>query len=124
MWSGRKQKMSQQEISEAEVQIIRWGEKILTPLLIAGFIGIVSYLSHVGTTMAQLATEHNSYNATNGDVKKAITSLDEKIESQVKAQQQIEITVQRIDTSQQNLKEQMNDLKSQNAEIIRLLRRD
>jgi len=115
--------MSQQEISEAEVRIIRWGEKVLTPLLIAGFIGIVSYLSHVGSTMAQLATEHNSYNSTNGDVKQAINSLESKIQGQVQAQQKIEVTVQRIDTSQQNLKEQMDDLKVQNNEIIRLLRR-
>lgn len=114
--------MSQQEISEAEVKIIRWGEKVLTPLLIAGFIGVVSYLSHVGSTMAQLEATHNSYNATNGDVKSALKGLDTKIQDQVQAQRKIEVTVQRIDTNQQNIKEQMDDLKIQNTEIIRLLR--
>lgn len=114
--------MSQQEISEAEVKIIRWGEKVLTPLLIAGFIGVVSYLSHVGNTMAQLEATHNSYNATNGDVKNALKGLDTKIQDQVQAQRKIEVTVQRIDTNQQNIKEQMDDLKIQNTEIIRLLR--
>lgn len=110
------------EISSAEIRIIRWGEKILTPLLIAGFIGIITFLIHVGNTMAQLSQEQVTINGDKKTIYETLEKLDEKIDDQRADAQQVKITIQRMDSNQQNLKEQMTDLKQQNIEIIRLLR--
>lgn len=114
--------MSSTEISEAEVRIIRWGERVLTPLLIAGFIGVVTYLAGVGNTMAQLTAEHDKYNATNGDLKAAVTKLNDKVEEQLEGQHALEVTVKRIETTQGHYKSQIEDIKRQNTEILRLIR--
>ena len=122
-------KMSPQEITQAEIRIIRWGEKILTPLLVAGFIGIISFLIHVGNTVAQLSKEQEGMNGEKVTIYQSLEKLDEKISAQTNEAQSIKITIQRIDTNQQNFKEQIVELKRQNVEmqrqnmeIIRLLR--
>lgn len=114
--------LSQAEISSAEIRIIRWGEKILTPLLVAGFVGVITFLIHVSNTMAQLTNEQGALNKYKDDINQTLHVLDARIEAQNKVQQKTEITLQRIDTNQQHFKDQIIDLKIQNAEIIRLLR--
>jgi len=113
--------MTTEQISAAEIKIIRWGEKVLTPVLVAGFIGVVSFLIHVGNSMAQLETEQRKYNDNDQRVQQELVSVNVKLDDAVKAQQSIEITIQRIDTTQQNLKENIQELKLQNTKIIELL---
>ena len=114
--------MTDLQISEAEVKIIRWGEKILTPLLIAGFMGIVSFLWGVNNTVAQLGTEHIKYNDTNGDLKASVEKLNVKVDHQLATQHKLEVSMEHLSTTQGNFEKQVDDIKAQNSEIIRLLR--
>lgn len=111
------------EISEAEIKIIRWGEKILAPLLVAGFIGVAGFLFGVNGTLAQLKGEHETYNANDTEVQDTLRRVELKLEERAIQQQKIEVFVGRMDATQQAIKEQVTDLKTQNAEILRLLRR-
>jgi hypothetical protein len=116
------QKMTPQEISETEVRIIRWGEKILTPLLIAGIIAISGFLVTVNKTVAQLEDRQVTYVASNAELKVYLTRLETKIELQADARQKIEIAVERVMANQAGLASQVDDLKKQNVEIIKILR--
>jgi len=115
--------MTTEQISAAEIKIIRWGEKVLTPVLVAGFIGVVSFLIHVGNSMAQLETEQRKYNDNDRHVQQELASVNVKLDNTIRAEQNIEITIQRIDTTQQNFKEDIHELKRQNTKIIELLSR-
>jgi len=116
------QKMTPQEISETEVRIIRWGEKILTPLLIAGIIAISGFLVTVNKTVAQLEDRQVTYVASNAELKVYLSRLEGKIEAQADARQKIEIAVERVMANQAGLASQVDDLKKQNVEIIKILR--
>ena len=111
------------EISEAEIKIIRWGVSIFSPLLVAGFIGVVGFLFGVNGTLAQLKGEHETYNANDTEVQDTLRRVELKLEERAIQQQKIEVFVGRMDATQQSIKEQVTDLKTQNAEILRLLRR-
>lgn len=115
-------KMSSQEISETEVRIIRWGEKVLTPLLIAGVIAISGFLITVNKTVAQLEDRQTAYVASNTELKVYLSRLDGKIEEQATARQKIEVTMERVIANQAGLADQVGDLKDQNIEIIKILR--
>jgi len=114
--------MSPKEITEAEIRIIRWGEKILTPLLVAGFIGIIGYLANVGQVVAELQADHNNYDAKNGDFNDAVKEVRDEQQKILKSHHALEINLQRLDTSQSYIKEEVKDIKQQNAEILRILR--
>jgi hypothetical protein len=115
-------KMSAQEISETEIRIIRWGEKVLTPLLIAGVIAISGFLVTVNKTVAQLEDRQVAYVASNTELKVYLSRLEGKIEAQADARQKIELAVERVMANQAGLAEQVSDLKDQNIEIIKILR--
>ena len=116
--------MSKEEISEAEVTIIRWGEKILTPILVGGFLGIITYLAHVNTTLAELNGAHVVYDASNGDLKTAVKDVQSQQKQILDQQKTIEINVKKIETHQDHFKQQITDLKAQNAEILYILRKE
>jgi len=115
-------KMTPQEISETEIRIIRWGEKVLTPLLIAGVIGVAGFLITVNKTVAQLEDGQQAYVSNNTELKVYLSRLEGKIEEQAHARQKIEIAVERVVANQEGLREQVTDLKEQNIEIIKILR--
>ena len=116
------QKMTPQEISDTEIRIIRWGEKVLTPLLIAGVIAISGFLITVNKTVAQLEDRQTAYVESSTELKVYMSRLDGKIEEQAHARQKIEIAVERVMANQAGLADQVSDLKDQNNEIIKILR--
>lgn len=115
--------MTPTQISQAEVSLLRWVEKIGTPLIIAGFIGMAGFLSHVSSTMAELKSEHGNYNQNNVSVTAVLHKVEDKIDEQNKTQKATDINVQKVITQQENFRSQIEDMKVQNQEIIRLLRR-
>lgn len=123
MLLGIGQQMTEQEISEAEIRIIRWGEKILTPLLVAGFLGIISFLVYVNETVAQLQTEHEKYNGLNGDITQSIKNLDSKVESLREEQQETEVKIGIIQTNQTHVVEELKELKDLNLKILNYLKK-
>jgi hypothetical protein len=114
--------MSQKEITEAEIRIIRWGEKILTPLLVAGFVGVIGYLANVGNVVAQLQSDHKNYDSQNGDINITVDQVRAEQQKILRSHHALEINLQRLDTSQSYIKEEVKDIKQQNAEILRILR--
>lgn len=114
--------MSPQEISDTEIQIIRWGEKVLTPLLVAGVLAITGFLITVNKTVAQLEDRQETYVSSNTELKVYLSRLEGKIEEQTHARQKVEIAVGRMEASQEAIREQVSDLKDQNTEIIKILR--
>jgi hypothetical protein len=115
-------KMTPQEISDTEIRIIRWGEKVLTPLLIAGVIAISGFLVTVNKTVAQLEDRQTAYVSSNTELKVYLSRLEGKIEEQSSARQKIELAVERVMANQTGLANQVDTLQDQNMEIIRLLR--
>jgi hypothetical protein len=117
-------KMSPQEISETEIRIIRWGERILTPLLVAGVIAISGFLVTVNKTVAQLEDRQTAYVSSNTELKVYLSRLEGKIEAQADARQKIELAVERVMANQASLADQVETLREQNMEIIKILRSD
>lgn len=116
------QPMNDVKISEAEVSFIRWIEKLGTPLLITAVIAVAAFGVDIRDTVAQLAGEHDRYNEINGSINAKISQISQKIDQQNRLQQQLELSVKRIETRQEGYKEQIDDIKTQNAEILRLIR--
>ena len=114
--------MTDKQISEAEVKIIRWGEKILTPLLVAMILGMAAWVGSMNDSIAQLAGEHDRYNDNNAVIKSEVTKINDKLDRQNNSQQQLELSVKRIETRQEYYKDQIQDVKEQNAQILKLLR--
>lgn len=114
--------MNDQKISEAEVSFIRWVEKLGTPLLVAAILTVAAFSVNIRDTVAQLNVEHDRYNEFNQDINKKISAISNKIDQQNRLQQQLELSVKRIETRQEGYKEQIQDIKTQNAEILRLIR--
>ena len=113
-----------EEISVLELSIIRWGEKILTPLLIAGFVAISSFLFNINSTVAELAKEHESFNENKDGVASALAKIHAKMDHQTEVQHKLEINAKRMETRQEHLKEDIDVLNKNVTEILKLLRDD
>ncbi len=56
------------------------------------------------------------------DVRVEVQEIKQKQSHIIDSQHSIEVTVERIETHQENLREEMRYMKAQNAEILRILR--
>ena len=110
------------DIGTTEIRLIRWGVKILTPLLTAGLLAVVTYMFGIGNTLAELTAKQDNYKNSTITLKQSVDKLSKKTDDQLESQHTVEVQVERIETHQEHFKQEIKDIKNQNAEIIRLLR--
>jgi hypothetical protein len=109
-------------ISDEEWGLIKWVERLLTPLLIVTIIG--GFTAYLQMTSAQAQTEQRIQTLEQRRLEAAdeVVQIKHKQTEILQSQHSIELTVERVETNQSNLRDQVTDIKAQNTEILRLLR--
>jgi hypothetical protein len=111
-----------ENISVAEVKAVRWVERILAPIIVAAVVALATCTSAAQNDLVLLQAEVSTITKVNGATKKAIVEIKEVQHKTLEAQHLLDLRVTKIQANQGNLKEDVQELKAQNMEIIRLLR--
>lgn len=116
------QEPTTEPITKTELAIVRWLEKILSPLIVLAVAGLIGFSLQVSNSMAELRKDHEGYNSNNGKIESSIKELDVKQDKLIKSQYDLEKHVKELEVHQGHVREEVRDLKSQNSEILRILR--
>lgn len=114
------------EMTADEVKSIRWVEHVLVPVLLLS-VGILSTCAaKTQDTVTKLQTQQ-AVTAELAMIAKdeatiAIKALTDNQATMLKQQHKIEVNVQRIDTRQEAIEEDVEDMKAQNTEMLKILR--
>lgn len=110
------------EITDTEVKAIRWVEHILAPLVVISVLGLATFAMSADTTMAELAKDHERYDTATQELKADVKDIRVGQEAQIESQHAIEVTVKEIEIHQEHFKQEIQEIKTQNGEILRILR--
>ena len=108
-------------VSETEWTVVKWIERLLTPLLVLTIVGSFSAYLKMSKVQAQTSARVNSLERRGNEDDKAVAQIRHRQSEILESQHKIEVTVERVETNQRNFKEQLGDVKRQNAEILRIL---
>ena len=106
-----------ESISDAEVKAIRWVEHILAPLIVAAILTLATCMNQTQEAIAQLESNQGVIDGATDEARAEIKVIKRR-------QEQLLINVQKIDTNQENIKDTITDLKTQNSEILKILREE
>jgi hypothetical protein len=109
------------EMSTDEVKAIRWVEHVLAPLMVIMVVTLSTCAFQTQEAVAQLKATDVAESSQHIKTDRDISAIKQKQDVILDQQHSIEINVQRIETHQEHFKDELMDLNTQNAEIIRLL---
>jgi septal ring factor EnvC (AmiA/AmiB activator) len=108
-------------MSDNEVKAIRWVEHVLAPLMVIMIVTLATCSVQTQEAIAQLEATDVAETTQHVKTDRDISAIKRKQDVILDQQHNIEINVQRIETHQEHFKDELMDLNTQNAEIIRLL---
>jgi TolA-binding protein len=109
------------QVSDVEWGVVKWIERLLTPLLLLTIVGSFSAYLQMSEVQAQTAAQVKSLEQRDSESDQTVKQLQHRQHEILQSQHKIEVTVERVETNQRNFKEQLSDVKRQNAEILRIL---
>lgn len=112
-----------ESITEAEVRVVRWVEHVLAPLLVLSVLTLGTCANQTQQAVAELEVKQSQVERINGDTKLAIKDINSKQSTIIRQQHSLEVNVKRIETHQEHFKDELDEMKEQNAEILRLIRK-
>ena len=106
--------MSEARISDQEIKAVRWVEKIMTPVLIAGIISLTTCMYSTTQAVDALKTESK------GDAEFHKETKD-KISDMRATQNGMALQINTMEARQESIREDMTEVKEQSKEILRIL---
>tara|TARA_R110000803_G_scaffold3216_3_gene10932 strand:- start:4070 stop:4489 length:420 start_codon:yes stop_codon:yes gene_type:complete len=107
------------KLTSNDVKVLHWAEKVLTPLLVTGIIGLSTCAISLTNSVSALQT-HNDIEA---EARKSDSVQQQKnadgITAALKDQQELKAVVVRISTHQEHLQQDVKAIKLQNIEILK-----
>ena len=107
--------MVEKHMSPIEIKTVRWIEKILTPLLLAGILTLSTCMYNTTQAVDRLQVAGQREEVFHVDTKEDIEAI--KI-----GQQGMEVRFTKVETKQEAIIEDVSDIKEQNKEILDILR--
>ena len=105
------------DINEADVKRLVGWDKIVAPLIVMAIAGGLAFSIKAQETISGLKSDHVRYDENNGEIKRRM--------DQILAEQRIlRDDVTKAVIYQERFKEEMTEMKRQNAEILKILRRE
>lgn len=109
-------------MTDAEVKAIRWVEHVLAPLLVGAVLTLATCANQTQDAVADLEAKQASVEMINGETKTEIRDIKQNQDQLLRQQHNIEVNVKRIETHQEHFKQEIQSMKRQNEEILRILR--
>lgn len=109
-------------VSEQEWGLVKWIERLLTPLLLVTIVGGFSAYMKMASAQAQAETRVTALEQRRTDASEEVREIKTRQDAILGTQHTIEVTVERVETNQLNFKEQIRDIKIQNNQILQILR--
>jgi len=111
-----------QGISDAEVKAIRWVEHILAPLIVVSIVGLTTFALSANQSLAELTTDQQNYKIDAAELREEVKEISREQKVIINNQRHIEKKLERTGAHQEHFKEEIESLKTQNDEILRILR--
>jgi septal ring factor EnvC (AmiA/AmiB activator) len=111
-----------ENISDAEVRAVRWVEHILAPLIVISIVTLGTCANQTTEAVAQVEAKQVQSDRYHNETKAEIRSVKNKQDIILKQQHEIDVNVKKIETTQGHFNKQIDDLKDQNTEILKILR--
>lgn len=112
------------KISSAEVQAVRWIERILTPLIIAAIIALSTCSINSRDDMMGLKNSVINLSGQAAEARLAVTEFQKAQDTMLSNQHALEVKLKAAETHQLYIKEELAGVKFQNTEILKILRRE
>lgn len=106
-------------LTETDIKVIHWAERILTPLIIAGLISLSTCAVTMNKKVAALQS-HNDVEAVQMQTNVArVTETTEVVKRALANQQEMKQAIVKLETHQLNIREAISAIREQNKEILR-----
>lgn len=112
------------QVSDSEWTLMRWVEKILAPLITMAIITGVGFAIKVDSALSQQDGRITQIEGDKVIGAEEVATVKKQQNKLLESTHRLEVDVERLDTSQQHIKEDIAEIKAQNGEILRILRGD